>query len=49
MKKLVSLAGLAAVMSLVVVALAPAAQRAGKYTVSASLNSRQETPGRSAP
>ena len=44
MKKLVSLAGLAAVMSLVVVALAPAAQRAGKYTVSASLNSRQETP-----
>ena len=44
MKKLVSLAGLAAVMSLVVVALAPAAQRAGKYTVNASLNSRQETP-----
>ena len=44
MKKLVSLAGLAAVMSLVVVALAPAAQRSGTYTVNASLNPRQETP-----
>ena len=44
MKKLVSLAGLAAVMSLVVVALAPAAQRAETYKVSAGLNSRQETP-----
>jgi CHRD domain-containing protein len=43
-KKLVSLAGLAAVMSLVVVALATAAQRAETYTVKASLNSRQETP-----
>jgi len=43
-KKLVSLAGLAAVMSLVVVALAPAAQRAETYKVSAGLNSRQETP-----
>ena len=44
MRKLVSLAGLAAVVSLVLVALAPAAQRSGSYSVSASLNSRQETP-----
>jgi CHRD domain-containing protein len=43
-KKLISLAGLAAVASLVVVALAPAAQRAETYKVSAGLNSRQETP-----
>ena len=44
MKKLVSLAGLAAIMSLAIVALAPAAQRAGTYKVNAGLNSRQETP-----
>jgi len=43
-KKLVSIAGVAAVMSLVVVALAPAAQRAETYKVNANLNSRQETP-----
>jgi len=43
-KKLISLAGLAAVASLVVVALAPAAQRAETYKVIAGLNSRQETP-----
>ena len=44
MKKLVSLAGLAAIMSLAIVALAPAAQRGGTYKVNAGLNSRQETP-----
>jgi len=43
-KKFVSLAGLTAVAALVLVALAPAAQRAGTYKVSAGLNSRQETP-----
>jgi hypothetical protein len=43
-KKLVSLAGLVALLSLVLVALAPAAQRTETYKVSAGLNSRQETP-----
>jgi hypothetical protein len=43
-KKFISLAGLTAVAALVLVALAPAAQRAGTYKVSAGLNSRQETP-----
>jgi hypothetical protein len=43
-RKLVSLVVAAAAVSLVVVAFAPAAQRAETYKVSAGLNSRQETP-----
>jgi hypothetical protein len=43
-KKIVSLVGAAAVVSLVVVALAPAAQRAEVYKVRAALASNTEVP-----